>query len=179
MTIVRVIGCGNPDAGDDAAGIVAVELARDDLGEIPGVDVHPRAAPLDIVHLLDDADAVIVVDAIRSPGAAGSPGTIVRAAASPDGFPSEIRSSLSSHGFGVLEAFGLARAVGRVPELVLLGIEAQETIAGAPMSRAVGDAVPDLATAIVREARTLASQAEGATDDGPSDPPRGARPEPR
>jgi len=32
MTTVRVIGCGNPDAGDDAAGVAAVERARTRAG---------------------------------------------------------------------------------------------------------------------------------------------------
>lgn len=176
MTAVRVIGCGNPDAGDDAAGILAVEEARGELESIPGVEVRPECSPLDVVHLLDDAEAVIVVDAIRTPGAGRPPGTVVRAVAGSDGLPSEIRSSLSSHGFGVMEAFGLARALGAVPRVVVVGVEAKETTAGRPMSEAVRAALPDLTDSIVREARSLASQAEGAATEGPSDPPPGEEP---
>ena len=115
MTTVRVIGCGNPDAGDDAAGIVAVERAREALETIPGVEVLPQVSPLDVVHHLDGADAVVVADAIRTPGGARPPGTLVRAVAGPGGLPAEIGSSLSSHGFGVVEAFGLASAIGPLP----------------------------------------------------------------
>jgi hydrogenase maturation protease len=179
MTVVRVIGCGNPDAGDDAAGIVAVARARDVLEAIPDVEVRPEVSPLDVVHLLDDAEAIVVVDAIRTPGAGRPPGSIVRAVAGPDGFPAEIRSSLSSHGFGVVEAFGLARAVGAVPRFVVVGVEAEETAAGRPMSEAVRAALPELAESIVHEAQGLASQAEGAPTDGSTDPApgdgRGAR----
>ena len=172
MTTVRVIGCGNPDAGDDAAGIVAVERARDELGSIPGVEVRPEVSPLDVVHLVDGADAIVVVDAIRTPGSGRPPGTIVRAIAGPDGLPAEIRSSLSSHGLGVLEAFGLASAVGPVPRFVVVGAEAEETAPGRPMSAAVRAALPDLTETVVREARGLASQAERAPTDGSSGPDR-------
>ena len=179
MTVVRVIGCGNPDAGDDAAGIVAVERARGELESIPGVDVRPRAAPFDVVHLVAGVEALVVVDAIRTPGAGRPSGSIIRAVAGPDGLPAEIYSSLSSHGFGVLEAFGVARAVGPVPRFVVVGVEAEETAAGRPMSEAVRAALPDLTEAIVREARGLASQAEGAATDGSSDPAPGDEPEAR
>jgi hydrogenase maturation protease len=176
MTIVRVIGCGNPDAGDDAAGIIAVERARSELRTIPGVEILPRASPIDVVHHLDGADCVVVADAIRTPGGARPSGTVVRAVAGPDGMPAEIRTSLSSHGFGVLEAFGLVRALGPVPRIVVVGIEAEETAAGRPMSEAVRAALPDLTAAVVREARGLAAQAERAQSDGSSDPPRGEEP---
>ena len=176
MTVVRVIGCGNPDAGDDAAGIVAVERARDVLRAIPGVEVRPEVSPLEVVHLLEGAEAIVVVDAIRTPGAARSPGRVIRAVAEPDGFPGAFRSSLSSHGFGVMEAFGLASTVGRAPQVVVIGVEAEDTTAGRPMSEAVREALPGLTAAIVREARTLASQAEGAPNDGSRDPARNDEP---
>jgi hydrogenase maturation protease len=112
----------------------------------------------------------VVADAIRTPGAGRPAGTVVRAVAGPAGFPGEIRSSLSSHGFGVSEAFGLARAVGPVPRFVVVGVEAEETAAGRPMSAAVRAVLPDLAGSIVREARGLAMRAEGAPTEGPGDP---------
>jgi hydrogenase maturation protease len=172
VTTVRVIGCGNPEAGDDAAGIVAVERARGALEIIPGVEILLLASPLDVMHHLDGVDALVVADAIRTPVGHTASGTVVRAAAGPDGLPAEIRSSLSSHGFGVAEAFGLAGAIGPVPRVVVIGVEARVTAAGRPMSGAVRAALPELADSIVREARSLAAQAERAQADGPSGPRR-------
>ena len=168
-----MIGCGNPDAGDDGAGVVAVERARRALESIPGVEVLPCVSPLDVVHHLDGADGVVLADAIRTPGGTRPPGTVVSAVAGPDGLPAEIRSSLSSHGFGVVEAFGLVRAIGPVPRVVLVGVEAEEVAAGRPMSEAVRGALPDLAESVVREARGLAAQVERAPTTGSSDPRRG------
>ncbi|HEY7754964.1 MAG TPA: hydrogenase maturation protease [Actinomycetota bacterium] len=180
--LVRVIGCGNPDVGDDAAGVVAVERARDAL-EALGVEVVPQAAPLGIVHLLEGADAVVVVDAIRSPGAGRAPGEIVRAEAGADGLPAEIRSSLSSHGLGVAEAVGLAAAMGPTPRVIVLGVEAERTSAGAGLSDAVRRALPDLVGAIVSEASDLVggagAEVERSPAEGPTDPTRDGGAEPR
>ena len=173
MTTVRVIGCGNPDAGDDAAGIVAVERARRALAAIPGVEVLPLVSPLDVVHHLEGADAVVVADAIRTPGGRRPSGTVVRAVVGRDGLPVEVRSSLSSHGFGVVEAFGLASAIGALPRVVVIGVEAEETTAGRPMSDAVLVALARFTDSVVQEARSLATQAERARTDGSGGPPRG------
>src|SRR6266545_2107823 len=100
MALVRVIGCGNPDAGDDAVGILAVAGARSALEAIAGVEVIAHAEPLAVVHLLEGTDAVLVVDAIRS-GSGRPPGAVVRAEAGPDGLPAEFRSPRSPHGHGV------------------------------------------------------------------------------
>jgi hydrogenase maturation protease len=189
MAVVRVIGCGNPDAGDDGAGILAVALAREALEAIPGVQVVPEASPLSIVHLLEGAGAVVVVDAIRTAGAGRPVGALVRAEAGPRGLPAEIRSSLSSHGLGVAEAIGLAAALGPAPRVVVLGVEAAEAVAGRPLSEAVARAVPALAEMILAEAAALAapaagtaiptSEAERSPAEGPTGPSRGLGPEPR
>ncbi len=170
MARVRVIGCGNLDAGDDAAGILAVADARGALEAIPGVEVVPRASPLQVVHLLRDVDAVVVVDAVRSAADERPAGTIVRVEAGPEGLPAEIRSTLSSHGLGIAEAFGLAAALGLSARVVVLGVEAESTTAGAPLSAAVRAALPELVTRIVAEASDLAGEAERSASDGSTGP---------
>jgi hydrogenase maturation protease len=170
VAIVRVIGCGNPEAGDDGAGIAAVEATREELERLDGVEVVARASPLDLLHLLEGADAVIVVDAIRTPGGDRLPGALVRAEAGPDGLPAEIRSSLSSHGFGIAESVGLAAAIGDPPRVVVLGVEVESATAGARMSDPVLAAVPGLASWVVAEARALAGEAERAVAEGPTGP---------
>lgn len=187
MTVVRVIGCGNPDAGDDGAGIVAVERARRALESIPGVEVLPSVSPVDVVHHLDGSDGVVVADAIRTPGGTRRPGTVVRAVAGPEGLPAEIRSSLSSHGLGVAEAVGLAAAIGPVPRVVVLGIEAETSAAGAGRSPAVERGLPLLTSMIVEEARAQSDalggndppEAERSPGPGSTGPIRGRRPQRR
>jgi len=104
---VVVVGCGNPDAGDDAVGLLAVREARPRL-EALGVRVVEGAIGPDLSDLLADADAAVLVDAVRTPGGEREPGTLVRVVGGPEGLPGEVGVPLSSHGFGVGEAVALA-----------------------------------------------------------------------
>ena len=155
MSVVRVIACGNPDAGDDAAGLLAVRDARSMLEALPGVQVIEAGIGLRILDLLDDVDSALVVDAVRSPTGARPAGDIVRVEVGPEGVLSDIGSSLSSHGFGVGEAVGLAAALGRSPRVVFLGIEVFEVEAGQPFSAAVSAAFPELVRRIISETEIL------------------------
>lgn len=106
-----VIGIGNPDRADDAAGVLVVGQLRRD-----------RTKTLnDCVGLIDvwgDADDVIVVDAMIS----GQPvGTVTEL----DG-RSEFRAATfpSTHSFGLVETIELGKALDRLPEsLTIYGIE--------------------------------------------------------
>jgi hydrogenase maturation protease len=156
VTRVRVIGCGNLDAGDDAAGLLAVQRARARLDEIPGVEVLESGPALNVVHLLDDLPAAVVVDAVRTSGGVRKPGDIVRAEAGPSGLPAEVGTSLSSHGLGLAEAIGLAAVLDRAPRVVFLGVEALDATVGHPLSPAVAAALPELVELVVQEATRLA-----------------------
>jgi len=125
---LRVIGIGTSH-GDDAAGLLAAErLTRARLP--PGAEVLRCERPaLDLLDALAEADAALVIDAMRSGAPTGhvrrlDPGHL--AAASP----------FSSHGLGVAQTLALARALDRLPpRLAILGIEAGEpasTPAGLP-----------------------------------------------
>ena len=151
---VRVIGCGNPEAGDDALGLEAVRDLRDRLPE--AVDVVEAGASHRVLDLLEGVEAVVIVDAVRGPGSGRPPGSLVRAEADERGLPAELRGSLSSHGLGLAEAVGLAAAVGPLPRVSFLGVEAGDVSAGAGLSPAVAEALPRLVAAIVDEVAALA-----------------------
>lgn len=186
MAVVRVIGCGTPGAGDDAAGIDAVAGALPDLEALEGVEVIPRASPLQVVHLLRDVRAAVVVDAVRTTPGGRPAGTIVRVEAGPRGLPPGIRSTLSTHGFGIAEAFGLAAALGPTARVVVLGVEVESAVMGAPLSEPVRTALPELTARIVAEARelarasrALAREAERSAPGGPTGPTSPGGPGPR
>jgi hydrogenase maturation protease len=122
-----IIGLGNPDRGDDAAGIlVAGRLAE------RGIEtVQHRGGTLDLIEIWGTADRVVVVDAVLS-GAA--PGTLHIW----DALIYELRSDVfrsSTHGFGLADAVHLARALDRLPKkLTIYGIEAEQFVVGTPPS---------------------------------------------
>lgn len=157
MRRVVVVGCGNPDAADDAIGILAVREAREALEEITGMIVVEGALGPDLAGLLADADAAVVIDAVRTPGGGRDPGTLVRVVAGPEGLPVDLGAPVSSHGFGVAEAVGLAQALGVSTRLVFLGVEAGDVTVGHAMTPAVRDSVPGLVRLVVKEAMSLAA----------------------
>lgn len=133
-----ILGCGNPDRADDAAGLLVAARLRD-----LGIDAHEHSG--DMLALMDEwsrEEEVILVDAVVS-GAA--PGAITtwdarQAALPPDYFP------CSTHALGVAEAVELARALGRLPRrLIVYGIEATNFEPGGSLSSGVAVAVERLA----------------------------------
>ena len=153
MRRVRVIGCGNLDAGDDSVGLLAVRGARHALEGLAGVEIVETGAGLHVADLLRDVDAAVVVDAVRAPRGGRPPGTIVRVEAGPDGLPAGVGSSVSSHGFGIAEAVGMAAALEGAARVTFLGVEVADVTAGNPLSTAVAAALPELVALVVEEVK--------------------------
>ena len=115
--MIRIIGIGSP-FGDDAAGIEIARILT--AAPPPNCEVIAADRPgVDLVEMLDGADAAILIDAVRS-GAA--PGTVHEFAFSelercPVGF-------VSSHDLDVIAAIQLAHVLGRAPRRGrVIGIE--------------------------------------------------------
>jgi len=144
---VILIGVGNPFRKDDGAGPAVAALVR--AKSVPGVRILVRTGEgADLIECWGPGDDVIIVDAMRSGGEAG---TILRIDAKEGAFPVE-HFKVSSHSFGVAEAVEVARALERLPRsLVVYGIEAAETGDGEGLSGNVDRAVEDCAGRILGE----------------------------
>lgn len=141
-----VIGCGNADRGDDAAGLLVVQRLR-----ALGVEVTEQSG--EASALLETWRAatsrpIVVVDAMVT---GSPPGSIVSWDACAAPLPSK-SLRCSTHALGVAEAVELARALGRLPQkLLIYGIEGARFEAGAEPSPEVLRAVEELAERIARE----------------------------
>ncbi len=144
---LTVFGCGHPDRGDDAAGIlVARELAA---REVPGIDVYEfRGDPVRMLALWPGLRHVIVVDAVVT----GAPaGTVHRFKNDALRFADE-RFATSSHGISLKETVALAKSLDQLPcEMTVIGIEGAAFEAGEPASEAVKTAVVQVVESIAHE----------------------------
>ena len=133
-----IVGCGNPMAGDDSAGIEIVRRLSD-LGGC-GCELRAETAPgVGLLDLLPLGDVILFVDAVSS---GGVPGTLYLTSLPSADLEARALGSLSGHGWGLVETLKLANALGRpVPQLFLLGIEAGTVTQGAPRSAAVEQAI--------------------------------------
>ena len=133
-----IVGCGNPAAGDDSAGIEIVRRLSE-LGGC-GCDLRAETGPgVGLLDLLSQGDVILFVDAVTGGGA---PGTLYLTPLPCEELEPRALGSLSGHGWGLVETLKLANALGRtLPRLFLLGIEAGTVTQGAPRSAAVEQAI--------------------------------------
>jgi hydrogenase maturation protease len=141
-----VIGVGNPDRGDDGAGReVARRLAARGDPRLEVLEASGEASSL--IAAWSGFDDVVLVDACRG---AGAPGSIHRLS------PEDVERTatlecVSTHGFGVAAAVGLARAFHTLPgRLVVYAVEAGHARTGEGVSPEVERAVRTLVARLGR-----------------------------
>jgi hydrogenase maturation protease len=154
-----VIGVGNAWRSDDGAGIAVAERLRPHAGRFDVLEQSGEGTSL--MASWEGASSVIVIDAARSGSA---PGTVHRFDAAAGRIPSDFLH-YSTHAFGVAEAIEMARALGILPErLILFGIEGMRFEAGTGLTPPIADAVDRVVEEIVAQVDV------GASRPAPSDP---------
>jgi hydrogenase maturation protease len=165
-----ILGLGNVLCGDDGLGAAAVTRLARERRCPPGVCVEDGGTlGLSLMPLVETADDVILVDAVRADAA---PGTLVRLEGAD--VPAAALERLSVHQVGVADLLGALAWRGHLPRrLVLLGLVPHTIELGLGRSPAVEAALPALIEAIVAEAARLgATLVPGPThesDDGSAD----------
>ena len=133
----RIVGVGNPDRGDDAAGRLAARRCRG--AEVVELGSDGTA----LLDVLPGASLVVVIDAMRS---GAEPGTVARFDAAAGPIPAKAFGGPSTHAIGVAGAVELARSLGMLPpRLVVIGIEEREFAPGTAPSAAVEAGIAEAA----------------------------------
>jgi hydrogenase maturation protease len=151
--VLRIIGCGNLDRGDDAAGVLVARRLHA-LGVEPlGVEILEQSG--ESFSLMDcwiGFEYVILVDATAPSGTAGQ----IRVwNVHADAWPEDV-FPCSTHAFGVREAVELARALNRLPQTLLIyGIEGKQFSFGTPLSPEVDRAVGSVAQQLLELSRAI------------------------
>lgn len=145
---VLIIGVGQEWRGDDAAGLLVARHLQDKVPDQVIVRELLGSAP-DLLKLWQEADAVIIADAVH---AAAPPGTIYRLAAHAEPLPTEMFPACSTHAWGVAEAVALGRILHQLPPyLIIYGIAGKNFALGEGLSPEVEQAVPEVARRILQE----------------------------
>jgi hydrogenase maturation protease len=154
----RVIGIGQPAAGDDYAGIAVARALREQ--PLPtGIEIHEITDPARLIELLDSIRRAILVDALVSDN---EPGNIMRL--TPEELATYPCTPLSSHGTSVADAIKLAHILEPATSncdihIIGITIEPPGEYSHA-MSAAVAKALPravDLILELLEGNKTLAS----------------------
>lgn len=144
---VLIIGIGNPDRGDDAAGILVAQR----LGEMGFDTISHTGSPLDLIQLWKDADHAILVDAVVS---GATPGAVHVC----DAHAQELQNAdfgSCTHSFDLAGAIQLAQVLNQLPKkLTVYGIEGTRFTVGTLPSFAVRNSVERAAQDIASRLRT-------------------------
>lgn len=147
-----VLGLGNVLLGDDGVGSAAIVRLVDDYQAPPDVRVLDGGTlGLSLLPYLQEADTVILLDAIRTDA---PPGSLVRLDG--DDVAPAVATRLSPHQIGVSDLLDGARWIDRYPSrLVLLGIVPETIELAVGLSAEVARALPALVEQVVGEAARL------------------------
>ena len=148
---LKVVGIGNAWRSDDAVGLVVARRLREVLPD--GVEVLEREGePTGLIETWADAEALWLVDAVSS---GAPPGTVHRVDASHDELPEQFGGG-STHHFSLGEAVAMARALGRLPDhVVVFGVEGERFEIGDELTPEVAAAVPVVVAAVRGEVQRI------------------------
>ena len=148
---VAVIGVGNILMGDEGLGVHALAPLRKRLGRFARfVDVVDAGTALvDVIDDYVDCDAIVLIDAVRGGGPAGSIYRLEREDLRDAG---RAGTATSLHEISVLEALDMARLTGRkIPALVVVGMEPRVMSLSLEMSETVRERLPRLVATVLDE----------------------------
>jgi hydrogenase maturation protease len=156
---VVVAGFGSEFRHDDGVGPLVAERA---VVRMPRSNyVGPLSDPLDLLGVWNNADLVIVVDAVSSGRPVGTVHVLevdVKGVSLFDGDAEPVAGLSSTHGIGLAGVLRLARALGQAPRrLVVVGIEGERFDLGPGLSELVESAMTEAVQRVVN----LMKEAEG------------------
>jgi hydrogenase maturation protease len=151
-TALLVLGLGNVLLEDDGVGAAAVAQLLSRFETPRGARVLDGGTlGLSLLPYLDEADAVILVDAVS---ADGRPGSVIRLDG--DDVAPAVATRLSPHQVGVADLLDGARWLDRYPRrVVLLGLIPESMNLAVGLSPPVRGSLPELVELVVEEARAL------------------------
>jgi hydrogenase maturation protease len=147
---VVVLGIGNLIMGDEGIGVRCVQRLEDE-GVLPsGVSIIDGGTSThELLDELENADLLVIVDAVASRGA---PGSLVRLEG--DRIPSAFSNKLSPHQHGINDLLATLALLGRSPaKVVLHGVTTARIELGMDLSPEVEAALPELVARVASEAR--------------------------
>lgn len=147
-----ILGLGNVVCEDDGLGVVCVHALLRRYEPPPGVNVLDGGTlGLSLLPYLEDAEAAILVDAIRADAPAGTPVRL-----DGDEIAPAVASRLSPHQVGVGDLLQAARWHARLPRaLVLLGLVPERIGLGTELTPAVRAGLAGLVERVAAEAAAL------------------------
>lgn len=154
---IIVIGIGNILMSDEGVGVRVVEKLMAEYSFPDNVEIYDGGSTglKGLMPLIEDADHLIVVDAINGPG---EPGALYRYTV--EDFKLNIPKKLSAHDVGLLECLTYAEINERLPEsVIIIGVKPVDmTTPSMELSQAISLKVSGLVDMSLHELRKLGAE---------------------
>jgi len=139
-----VLGIGNALLRDEGIGC-HVAHALEGI-PLPDVKIIDGGTCPDVPQLLEDADKLVIVDAVKG---GGTPGQIYRFHL--EDITLEQKPFLSLHDVGLMESFMLMQLYHKISEAVIIGVEPKEINWGLELSPELQGKMPQIIDTILAE----------------------------
>jgi hydrogenase maturation protease len=139
-----VVGIGNVLLRDEGVGCHVVH-ALEGL-PLPDVKIIDGGTCPDVLQLLEDADKLVVVDAVKG---GGTPGQIYRF--HPEDITLERKPLLSPHDMSLIDSLKLMQLWHNIDEAVIIGVEPRDINWGLELSPELREKMPQIIDAILEE----------------------------
>jgi hydrogenase maturation protease len=143
-----VIGLGNPIMGDDGLGLAALERLRDGWDIPAGVElVDGGTWGMNLLPIIEDAEKVLLIDAIDTGAAPGTETVLVR-----ERLPRYLSTKISPHQVDLRDVLALAELRGTLPEhTTAIGLQPERVEMANELSEVLRCRLDDLVHSVVRE----------------------------
>ena len=145
-----VVGIGNVLLRDEGIGCHVVH-ALEGI-PLPDVKIIDGGTCPDLLQLLEDADKLVIVDAVKG---GGTPGQIYRFHL--ENITLEQKPFLSLHDVGLVDNLMLMQLWHNISEAVIIGVEPREINWGLELSPELREKMPQIIDAILAELNTSAN----------------------
>jgi len=150
MARIVILGAGNVLLKDEGVGIHVIHALQDSPPP-PDIDLEviDGGTSSEALYLLEGADKLIIIDAVRG---GSDPGSVYRFR------PAEItpgdKDYASLHQIGILESLQMIELIGGKPKnTVIIGIEPKEIDWGLDLSPELEHKIPQIVKLVMEEAR--------------------------
>jgi hydrogenase maturation protease len=139
-----VVGIGNVLLRDEGIGCHVVHALE--RVPLPDVEIIDGGTCPDVLQLLEDADKLVIVDAVKG---GGVPGQIYRF--HPEDITLEQKPVLSLHDTSLIDSLKLMKLWHNIGETVIIGVEPRELSWGLELSPELQEKMPQIIDAILSE----------------------------
>jgi hydrogenase maturation protease len=139
-----VLGMGNVLLRDEGIGCHVVH-ALEGI-PLPDVEIIDGGTCPDVLQLVENADKLVIVDAVRG---GGTPGQIYRF--HPEDITLEQKPFLSLHDVGLVDSLRLMQLWRNIGEAVIIGVEPKEISWGLELSPELQEKMPQIIGTILSE----------------------------